>query len=418
MIGFPILAILSVITTFQFTMNIYRFEGNYVEAWYQVPLSQIISPEESLSTLKDTIFKKYSYCLNIYSREKRDSARIEGVKGAYVSSVQQTDYFIDYIPLYLYPGNFSYRFIIESGSYRNTYEGDIEIPSDTILFYCSDLILGSINRKSRFVCHGCTFALSIDQAFTNRDTLFSYMEIYGLVPDSLCYKVKYQIVDSFDNTVFEEHKQRLKYAYTQIDTFKVALCDFSDGNYTYMVEVFDSALNASISRQKRLSIQFLFDETAHMQFYRDIYYIISTDEYKKFSTLGDYEKKRYLKNFWAKNDYWQFEKRVLETDEKFATNVLKGRDSERGRFYIKYGPPDDIDDMPITDWGRPFEIWHYYAQGYRVMFCDKNCDGNPVIIKIFRPGVEDIDDETWLFDIAPGTYKRGIRQYKEEQSEE
>ncbi|MBA7534460.1 hypothetical protein ES705_26706 [subsurface metagenome] len=405
--GFSMLVILCIMTTFHFTMELYRFEGGYIEAWYQLPISQILSPEESLLTPKDTIFKKYSCRLDIYNEEKNDSAHIEGVKGAYVTALQQADYFIDYIPFYLYPGNFSYCFIIESGSCRLTYEGEIEVLSDTILFYCSDLILGSRNRKSRFVCHGCAFTPLIDQAFTNRDTLFSYLEIYGLVPDSLYYRVKYQIIDSLDETVFEKHEQRLKYAYTQIDTFRIALGDFIDGNYTYIVEVFDSALNASVSRQKRLSIRFLFDETAHMQFYRDIHYIISTHEYKKFSTLRDYEKRRYLKNFWSKNDYWQFEKRILEADDKFAIHLLKGRDSERGRFYIKNGPPDDINDMPITDWGRPLEIWYYYAQGYSVLFCDKRCDGNPVIVKIFKSGEEDIDDERWLIDIAPGTYKAG-----------
>ena len=145
-----------------------------------------------------------------------------------------------------------------------------------------------------------------------------------------------------------------------------------------------------------------------------ILYIVTSNEYKKFLELNDYEKEVYLEEFWSKTDYWKFERRLLETDANFSTGVLKGRDSERGRFYIKNGPPDDIEIVPMAGWARPFEVWYYYSEGYDVLFSDTKDDGNPRLVKIFKSGEfteilekgfqEGEVGEDWFFDIAPGAY--------------
>ena len=412
--------LLELISTLSLTVNCYRFEAGYVEVWYQIPISQIFSPQELKSTAKDTIFIKYSYRFDIYDENKKDSSYIEGIKGTYITPKQQKDYFIDYLPVSLYPGVFSYRLEIRSGAEKSFYESKIAIPSDTILFYCSDLVLGKRNNKD-FIFHKLAFTPSIISDFVDQDTLFSYLEIYGLTPDSLFYNVKYQI-NTTDNIFYERSKKRLKYADIQIDTFSVGLHDLVDGNYTFLVEVYDSALNSSISCKKAFSVKSLFDDIARMKFYSDIQYLVSDYEYNNFCHLNGYQKKIYLKKFWSKNNYWEVEKRLLEADEKFSLRLLKGRDSERGKLYIKNGPPDDIEVIAMAGWARPFEVWHYFSKGYDVLFCDIKDDGNPRLIKTFKTGelieilqyeVYKGEQEDWHFEIGPGTYDKREKERPE-----
>ena len=127
----------------------------------------------------------------------------------------------------------------------------------------------------------------------------------------------------------------------------------------------------------------------------------------------------YLKKFWAKHNYWQYEHRILEADAGFKTRLLKGRDSERGKFYIKNGPPDEIEVVTMTLWARPFEIWHYYKGRYDALFLDVKNNNNPQLMKILKPGEftqiiemgfkDEKIDEYWFFNMAPGTYDDGKR---------
>ncbi|MCK7531387.1 MAG: GWxTD domain-containing protein [Marinilabiliales bacterium] len=52
---------------------------------------------------------------------------------------------------------------------------------------------------------------------------------------------------------------------------------------------------------------------------------------------------------------------VNKVNYAYSTPILKGYESDRGRVYLKYGPPNAISesyDEPAT---YPYEIWHYYV---------------------------------------------------------
>jgi GWxTD domain-containing protein len=426
-----ILVFLMLMNILPMDIEYYRFENSYVEIWYQIPVRQIFCENELSATTQDSMFIKYTYCFEIFNRATNDSAYMEGNKGAFINPQNKDEYFIDYIPVYLYSGDFNYQFMIDAGGDTLLSEGELKIPCDTVMFTGSDLLLGRKDIKSGFMCHGCTFTPSVTGTFSNLDTLFSYLEIYGLIPDSLYYNIKYQIFDSLHNITLEKNETRLKYDYVQIDTFSVYCGDFLEGEHKLLVEIYDSAQNTSISCNEKFKILSLFDQTAAMKFYDEIQYLVNPDEYKKFCALTDHNRNIYLKKFWSKTDYWQFEKKLVEADEKFSTRLLKGRDSERGKLYIKNGAPNDIEIITMIEWGRQLELWHYYSKGKEILFCDLKNDGNPQLIAILRTGelthilefgYRDPEKDKkwpWLFDIAPGTYEgqKSIEEKKERLNE-
>jgi GWxTD domain-containing protein len=172
-----------------------------------------------------------------------------------------------------------------------------------------------------------------------------------------------------------------------IDTLTMDLKGYLEGTYGFSVSFVDPSANMPVSRTKQFRIISLFDETAGKIFYEDIQYLVAKEDYRKFKALSVHERKKYLKEFWAKRDYWQFEKRLLEANAKFATPFLMGSDTEQGRVYIQLGPPDWIDframeqtwlweDMLGTKIGGSSQLWHYDSRGFRLLFCDSNDDGN------------------------------------------
>lgn len=354
----------------------YRFDHGYVEFWYQIPLSNIFS-----SITEETITKRYAYRIVVYSQAGQDSIVKEGIKGAQVGDERWGDYIIDYFPLSLFPGKFTYQLKVSSGGETACKKAEIEIASDTILFACSDLILSRKTRvPAKFVRQGIELTPLIVPEYSNQDTLYSYLEIYGLVPDSLFYNVKYQIFDVKDNILLEKKEGRLKYDYSQVETLSIPLNNLGDGNYKIVTEVFDPALNLRSTRNRRFKIKESFYDLANMKFCYEIQYFVSKDEYKRFCQLDNNKKQKYLKKFWSKIDYGQFEKRLLEADDKFSTSLMKGRDTNQGKFYIQNGPPDEIEYRPMETRGKEGQVWHYESRGLHILFCDLNGDGNYEIV--------------------------------------
>jgi len=75
-------------------------------------------------------------------------------------------------------------------------------------------------------------------------------------------------------------------------------------------------------------------------------------------------------DFWAKRNAENPEKawvdyhlEVLKVNNSFGTRVKKGYDTDRGRVYLQYGPPNTISPSYNEPSAYPYEIWHYYKIG-------------------------------------------------------
>ncbi|MCX6313088.1 MAG: GWxTD domain-containing protein [Bacteroidetes bacterium] len=77
---------------------------------------------------------------------------------------------------------------------------------------------------------------------------------------------------------------------------------------------------------------------------------------------------QYLYNFWlARNEpnpqaAWdKYNSEVQRVNKEFGTQIMKGYDSDRGRVYLQYGPPDQRVVMNEEPSAYPYEIWQYYS---------------------------------------------------------
>ncbi|HEY6625474.1 MAG TPA: GWxTD domain-containing protein, partial [Ignavibacteriaceae bacterium] len=58
-------------------------------------------------------------------------------------------------------------------------------------------------------------------------------------------------------------------------------------------------------------------------------------------------------------NYLNYVKRVNESDARFSSLGKKGWKTDRGRVYIVYGEPSEIQRYPNQTDARPYEIWRY-----------------------------------------------------------
>jgi GWxTD domain-containing protein len=140
----------------------------------------------------------------------------------------------------------------------------------------------------------------------------------------------------------------------------------------------------------------------------DVPYIITKQERWAFLQLtNDRDRDLFIEQFWQRRNpapdshentfKEEHFRRIAYANEHFASEIL-GWKTDRGRIYITWGPPDEIDSHP---WGGtyerpaeegggeistyPFEDWHYrYLEGVgenvEVEFVDARCTGDFFLI--------------------------------------
>jgi len=104
----------------------------------------------------------------------------------------------------------------------------------------------------------------------------------------------------------------------------------------------------------------------------DVVYIISDEERAAFERLQtDAERQHFVEQFWerrnpapgsAENTYKEEHyRRIAYANSHFAAGK-PGWETDRGRIYIKYGPPDEIESHPAADnrIHSPYEEWMYH----------------------------------------------------------
>lgn len=163
---------------------------------------------------------------------------------------------------------------------------------------------------------------------------------------------------------------------------------------TYFVEV---EANSGHHRARR-RFEFQMDETMvspdlHLEQSLELLRIIATkEEIEKIEQLPEGERVTGWNAYWeekdptpgtAQNEFRDiFFERVRHANERFGV-LEPGWKSDRGRVYIRYGPPDEIQSRPSTMDGLAFEIWNYLGSGRRFIFVDYDGFGR---FELYQPG--------------------------------
>lgn len=123
----------------------------------------------------------------------------------------------------------------------------------------------------------------------------------------------------------------------------------------------------------------------------DVAYIISDEEKKAFRQLNaDEERDYFMKQFWERrdptpgtveNEMKEEHYRRLDYVNAHYSTTVPGLKTDRGRIYIQYGPPDELETHPNTPDQAAFEQWRYrfidgVGQNVIIEFVDRDGTGD------------------------------------------
>ncbi|CUS79306.1 GWxTD domain-containing protein [Candidatus Kryptobacter tengchongensis] len=258
----------------------------------------------------------------------------------------------------------------------------------------------------------------------NVPVLYYYFELYnvlsGVKGDG--YQINVNVLDNNQNKVPEVKEKKfirnkLYNSVVEVGTVNVNMLPTG----IYYLDVVVSELDGSLLAESRrkffiynpsvppkvdtsliMSELIGIDEKDLDEEFSKAVYISTQEEKNMYSKLMGVEaKRRFIGLFWARRGGIEFRKkyldRVEQANEKFTTRFLPGWRTDRGRVYIIYGPPDEVERYPYSENMKPYEIWHYYnlQGGVIFVFGDRTGFGSYELLHSTLVG--EIKNEQWMY---------------------
>jgi GWxTD domain-containing protein len=253
-----------------------------------------------------------------------------------------------------------------------------------------------------------------------------YIEIYNLKSENPADEVKIEVAIANKDGKIEAQKsytQKRNYeSLVEFGSFDVA--GFNSGLYTLVFAVTDLAENYSYYTRSNFYVMNVTELTAEQEsmmaaFSGSEYMTISekelnekieqamyiaTEEEKRMNhALDNIESKRmFLFKFWYERERTGYEglkdeyyERVDFANDYYAFSNRAGWQSDRGRVYIVYGKPDEIDRHPQNPDRRPYVVWTYHnlEGGAKFLFMDNTGFGDYRLVTSTLRG--EIYDAVW-----------------------
>jgi GWxTD domain-containing protein len=257
----------------------------------------------------------------------------------------------------------------------------------------------------------------------NYPVVFHYVEIYNLNKDSL-YTVEVVVKDQNGEIKKNTSRQKHYGVKNAVEVGTTTIVNLSSGKYLYQVRILDSSLRELAIAKKQFYVnnpqvkhvsspismkaaEFLgmtADEMANE--FRTAKYLASDPEIKTFSSITNAEGRReFLAKFWSDIESGQhgqtnftraiYLERVITANQRYHSMGREGWQTDRGRVYLLYAEPDEVERFPSSDNGKPYEIWDYnqIENGVIFVFIDRNGFGDYQLVHSTKRG--ELQDESW-----------------------
>ncbi len=124
---------------------------------------------------------------------------------------------------------------------------------------------------------------------------------------------------------------------------------------------------------------------------------------KVYKGLTPDGKQAFLNQFWASRDetpgtpdnpfHEDIDRRLDFVQKNFRSPVQEGYETPLGQVWLKNGRPDKrLRRQMEAGFSAPYEIWIYYATGYRYMFLDEFRNGRYILLNSTDPEVQGLPD--------------------------
>lgn len=267
----------------------------------------------------------------------------------------------------------------------------------------------------------------------NMNTFYYYYELYGLNPENISdeFYILSEIKDPNKENIFLKNVKKVpsitsedivQYGSFMIDSLPTS-------KYILSISIVDNKNTVKTTRDKSFWIynsnisqdftvsddeEFLRSPYANMREdllekeYEITTYIRTDREsniYDKLTNIG--EKRKFMYDFWKNRDTnpstpqnefkIDYVTRVLEADATFKEPYREGWKTDRGRIYVLYGKPDDIERFSFEANKKSHEIWTYekVEGGATCVFVERNPEGSGYFDLIHSTIRTEIRNDNW-----------------------
>jgi GWxTD domain-containing protein len=264
------------------------------------------------------------------------------------------------------------------------------------LQFASKILQDSPNKTSIFYKNTYEVIPSPTSVYDdNEPVLFYYLELYNLngLHNGPPLKMSTLVYNSKEQMVYDKVKTIVGKVNSRVEVGAVPVNKFSTGSYTLIIALIDSIGNYGLSSSKRffvynpsvqatdslynksatniLATQFgIMSEEELDDLFDKSKYIATATEIKQYSALTNVDgKRKFINQFWNARDtnpstprnefYIEYLKRIQHCNQTFNALGKEGWKTDRGRIYLKYGEPSEIERFPNLQDTKPYEIWHY-----------------------------------------------------------
>jgi GWxTD domain-containing protein len=348
----------------------------YVEFNCEIPYQEL-----HYQSAEDIIFTNVIIPFKIMDQSRPDSLvdtlyRQFTIPSFSYAAKQQISFLVQF-GTYLPEGDFRYTLEMLSGEKRGVDEAVLRIRHED--YSISDILLSTeitIDTTGDYLRKGNLRVVPrpsgiFDHRFKN---LCFYFELYDIASDSDTLHAEYTVVDQNSTVVRKVTRSIEKVYLAQAVNCGINIENIASGDYRLLVKITDAGSNVlaekevpfRIARAERHEVSY-----EGMPHYREVELFLNSAQYREFKNLPEEGKRLFLDRFWQMYDYNTIAARFDYVDEHYRFGDTPGHKTDRGRIYVKYGEPDEIElPTPLQHQEqRPYEHWHY-LNGEQFIFVD------------------------------------------------
>lgn len=230
----------------------------------------------------------------------------------------------------------------------------------------------------------------------NQPVLFYYTELYNLSDESGSNNLRLDqlVFNSRKQLVINKSKQIDRKVDSRVEVGAVHAFKLPTDTYILVCTLIDSVANQGVSSSKKFFVYnpdvayvdtFTIQTTSVLSsafgvmseeelddLFEKSKYIASESEKDQYELLtNEGGKREFLFNFWERRDndplqgknqnYLDYIARVNEGNARYSAMSKDGWQTDRGRVFLIYGEPSEIERFPNQSETRPYEIWSYHS---------------------------------------------------------
>lgn len=266
-------------------------------------------------------------------------------------------------------------------------------------------------EAGRFVKQGWKVVPNTSRYYVSGESLPVYYELYNFAvdPDRTedSFILGYSLLDSTGQAVKQfPAKRYLKPGESVVKAEFLGTEGLAEGTYQVQVEAYDGGRGEYVQVAQTfflvsgLAPEGLTQVQENMLgYYADIRYVADSEKLKTYRGLQDWlSKSTFLRAFWKDLDPTPSTPtnerlvdhiiRMTYVDARFESEPRKrGSDTDKGRVFVMYGRPDEIDYHTSAAGQKPYEVWFYEQQGrYEFVFRDLRGSGVYELVHSAYPG--------------------------------